>query len=168
MNTEHKRNVEINVLIVLSAIILIGVLFALGLQVAAQDTSPVATVPDNVTSPSEVVNMLVASLIAITAIPGAAGATQVLTALIKRVLPDELLSADSLSNLLTVIMYAIFWGAVHLGLKTQFDIGIDLVYQIGTVVLGLIGTKQTAQLAYKWAYNNNVQILGYSRSPENQ
>lgn len=164
MNNSNKRAIFEAVFLLAIAV---GILLILMVGIAiAQDDTPFQPIEvEQATSPLVLYNMVLDVIIAALVIPGAVPVVNVLTSIGKRFLPSKLISASTLAAGLTLISYLAFWIAVHFGLSTQFEFSLNTIYQLGTVVLGLVGTQQLAHKSYKWSVQTKTPILGYSQKP---
>jgi hypothetical protein len=97
-------------------------------------------------------------------IPFAAPLVLVLTALSKR-LPLKI-SSPTYVFFWTVITWALYLAATHIGYANQFESVVTSLATLGATMLGLTITPVAAGGLYKYANKNNVALIGKSNTPQ--
>lgn len=163
----NKTN-EINRLLMIAISILAIIILSMAATVLAQDSPPIPTIIEpielgNMTPPSDVATLTLDVLLAALLIPGTAPLVNLSVSIGKRLIPDTLASGSDLAAISTIVIYGGFWLALQLNMETEFETSLNLIYQIGTVILGIVSTRVVAHKAYKASAETEIPILGYKR-----
>lgn len=158
-----SKNLITNILyflmVLVVCVMLIGVVFA-------QD-DPIQIVSTDVSSPINVATMIGQVLLAAIVVPGTAPIITTLTALLKRFVPASVMRSHTIAAALSAIIYVGFWLAVQFGLEAQFELGLESVYQIGALILGLVSARLVSHKIYDWSAQTKLPLLGYKRTEQN-
>lgn len=139
---------------------LVCLLFVFAVPAFAQDTAPDPTLQPELEAALAAILELVTSL---TFSPLTAAFVLVLTALLKKLLPESI-GAGVIALVLQVLAWVALTAARHFGVEAQFLTALEAITVILGALIGLVGSSYLATRFYNGAKTENVPLLGDSRS----